>query len=153
MRAHLQEMPRGTLRMVAMSVTMSMRTAYPSACWGLLWLDLLDEQRIPLNRGLLRNVLTMAGNRGDVYALLELLYAARRAEASGVTDSRFSAVVDDSPIAEEADDLESDRLLRQRDWNRACQAAWHSRVKDLPSDSFREAFTEVSIVGVFVFVC
>jgi hypothetical protein len=33
--------------------------------------------------------------------------------------------------------------LRQRDWNKACVSAWHSRVADMPSESFKEAFTEV----------
>ena len=39
------------------------------------------------------------------------------------------------------------QILRQRDWNKACVAAWHSRVADMPAESFREAFTEVRIRG------
>ena len=33
--------------------------------------------------------------------------------------------------------------LRQRDWHQACRAAYHSRLSDIPSSSFNEAFTEV----------
>jgi hypothetical protein len=33
--------------------------------------------------------------------------------------------------------------LRQRDWRHACRAAYHSRLSDIPSGSFKEAFTEV----------
>lgn len=33
--------------------------------------------------------------------------------------------------------------LRQRDWNQACRAAYHSRLSEMSSSSFREAFTEV----------
>ena len=36
-----------------------------------------------------------------------------------------------------------EQVLRQRDWNKACVAAWHSRVADMPAEAFREAFTEV----------
>ena len=35
------------------------------------------------------------------------------------------------------------RQLRQRDWNRACQAAYNCRLSDLPRSSFREGFTEL----------
>lgn len=33
--------------------------------------------------------------------------------------------------------------LRKRDWHQACRAAYHSRLSDVPSSSFKEAFTEV----------
>lgn len=33
--------------------------------------------------------------------------------------------------------------LRQRDWNQACRAAYHSRLSEISASSFREAFTEV----------
>jgi hypothetical protein len=141
----------------------------------------------------------MCDQRSDVYGLLEVMYAAQRAEdANGMTAARvvaensasrsssgsglgqsqdggpstssgfssfsshtdggnsdnstFSASAAGQNNAHEGVEgveveieieVEADRLLRQRDWNRACQTAWHCRI-NMPPDSFKEAFTEVS---------
>jgi hypothetical protein len=43
----------------------------------------------------------------------------------------------------DADGKTYERALRQRDWNKACLAAWHCRVIEMPPESFKSAFTEI----------
>jgi len=64
-----------TLSEVCLHTTGAMRTGYPSAEWGLLLGRCLREANAGYPAGFLKNVVTMAANRSDIYGLLEVLYA------------------------------------------------------------------------------
>jgi hypothetical protein len=124
-----------------MNVTQGMSKAYASPSWGLDWLKLLQDSNIMIPRGLLRNILVMCEVRGDLYGVLEVLYAARE-ESNEVKNGRKKGK-DVVRFFDVDSNQNEDESLRQQDWNKACNIAWRSRLLDIPPTSFRSSFTEI----------
>lgn len=122
-----------------MNVTQGMSKGYASPAWSLDWLKLLQDCNIMIPRGLLRNILVMCEARGDLYGVMEVLYAAKD-ESNEVKKGRKNQ----KKIFFDVDSNQNeDESLRQQDWNKACNIAWRSRILDYPPSSFRSSFTEI----------
>ena len=72
---YLNSLDSHTLSEMCVHTTGAMKVGYPSVEWGLLLGRCLRDVNLNYPTGFLKNIITMAANRSDIYGLLEVLYA------------------------------------------------------------------------------
>ena len=87
---HLSSLPHDLLKSVS-GVVGAMASGYASTEWALLFAQTLRENNIAYPNLLLRNMLKMAGNRNDIYGLLEALYANQECISLGISPMDISS--------------------------------------------------------------
>jgi hypothetical protein len=92
---YLISLPHDVLKSVS-GVVGAMTSGYPSTEWALLFAQILRENNIAYPNLLLRNMLKMAGNRNDIYGLLEALYANQECICMGINPMNTSSSSDGS---------------------------------------------------------
>jgi hypothetical protein len=90
---YLSTLTTSTLTSVCDDTIASLAKGYPSAEWGLLLAQTMKDKNkssTPLSSSFIRNLIKMAGNRSDIYGLLEGLYANQEAMKQTVIDNDHS---------------------------------------------------------------